>query len=774
MSPKPSLRFARPSTARLGVLVVLLVGVLLAPGPATSVEPSVDGKSVATAAASCWEIKKNDRSAPSGTYWLWTPALGAPQQFHCDMERAGGGWVLIGRGREGWQTTYNGLGEPDALLSPRTDFRTTQLPAQTVDGLLDGRAVRTLREGIRVRRAMDAGGTKWQEVRFTLPQRGRWVWTFWAGHPVGDFSFKAGGRTVSGSGGNSRGFGRDAGYRRVVTSSPENQSYTQGFAYGSEVVAGPDADSFLWSSEPGQGYARPYAEAYIRPRVLTSDFDDIPASGTAAVTRLPVPSTWAAPIKWGVTGLASSYTGEGHSEVQAFAEWEGRLIVGGNFSTVQRGRDATGADLVQQPYLAAFDLESGDFLPGFQTELDGEVKALQVLPGGRLAIGGAFTEVDGQSAAGIAVVDAATGSRDPGFDLTLGRGDGVTAEVRDLELVGGALYVAGDFLTARSGAGSVLAVGNAVRVSPTTGQPDSSWNPMFDRPINDSAPSPDGSRIYFAGHFMQTGSTPTRRVAAIRTVDGALVSQSWKPEWSVTEPDYQRAVGVEGGRVWVGGSQHSLFSFGTDTFARESTSITAGEGGDFQTISTADGYIYAGCHCNAFNYQGADEYATRIKGWSQADKINRIGAWTADGRYVAEFSPLMRSTAGAGVWATLVDSKGALWAGGDLRSVQTGRTTSQWLGGFVRFPLQDHQAPTTPSGLTAAVQDAGQVRLSWAPATDGSGSQVGYEVLRNDRVVAVTDATTVDVPGGRNDQFFVRAVDPTGNRSASTGAVKPS
>ena len=765
--------------ALAGAVAAFVAAVCAAPPvtlPVSSSTPVADGTSIDHAAASCWEIRKNDPSAPSGTYWLWTPTMMAPEQFHCDMDFRGGGWVLVGRGREDWRTTYNGFGDPADLLAPRTGFDTTQLPAQTVDGLLDGHRVSGLRDGIRVLRAMDAQGQRWQDVRFTFPDRGRWVWTFGAGHRVGAYSFTDGGRTVRGQGGHDNKFGLDDRYHEVVTTAPKKQSYQRGFAYGSAVTAGPDApDSYLWAATDGGGYARPYAEMYIRPRLLSSDFQDIPSRGTPQVTLRDMVSTWAAPTEWGVTGLGpiSDPEEEGHDEVQALAEGEGRVFVGGNFTTVQRGKDATGADLVQDhPFLAAFDLDTGDFIPEFNPQLDGEVKSLTVLPDGRLAVGGGFTEVDGKPATGIAVVDPTTGARDSGFHLSLGAPQSGALEVRDLEVVGSQLYASGDFTSARGASGPSVHVGNAVRVDDTTGEPDPGWTPLFDSSVNDTTPSSDGARLYVAGYFSQTNGTPTRRVAVVSTDPGArLLSAGWDPVWSQPDRDYQRAIAVGGRRIWVGGSQHSLFSFDTKTYARKTTSITAHQGGDLQTVSLAPGTVYGGCHCSEFAYQGADTFGRHITGWSEADAISWVGAWSRDGRYIPEFSPMMRSAEGAGVWATLVDSNGALWAGGDLRSVQTGPDTAQWLGSFVRFPLQDHVAPLTPTSLVAADQGGGAIRLTWAPSDDDSGASPTYEVLRDDRVVAVTDSTSVDVPGTTADRFFVRAVDPTGNRSASTRAV---
>ena len=61
--------------------------------------------------------------------------------------------------------------------------------------------------------------------------------------------------------------------------------------------------------------------------------------------------------------------------------------------------------------------------------------------------------------------------------------------------------------------------------------------------------------------------------------------------------------------------------------------------------------------------------------------------------------------------------------------------------------------------------------MSW---TKGSTSGATYEVIRNDRVVAVTTGSTATVPDSAGgDRFFVRASDGNGNRSASTSVVQP-
>src|SRR3954451_19645883 len=103
-------------TARAAALATSVLG-LVAPtaSAAPAAPPSRNGSTAARAAASCWEIVQDNPGSPSGVYWLQTPQLVAPAQFYCDMTTDGGGWVLVGRGREGWTFDYEGQGLTSTL-----------------------------------------------------------------------------------------------------------------------------------------------------------------------------------------------------------------------------------------------------------------------------------------------------------------------------------------------------------------------------------------------------------------------------------------------------------------------------------------------------------------------------------------------------------------------------------------------------------------------------------------------------------------------------------
>ena len=154
-----------------------------APAAADSAPP-LDGSTSAQAAPSCWAIKQLNPSSADGIYWLQTPQLVAPQQFYCDQTTDGGGWVLIGRGREGWTWNYNGQGSIADLRNTPTGtaaFAPDTLPAETVQGLLGGGRVDALADGIRVRRAKDIAGTTYQEMRIMPSNRPNWSWAIGGG-----------------------------------------------------------------------------------------------------------------------------------------------------------------------------------------------------------------------------------------------------------------------------------------------------------------------------------------------------------------------------------------------------------------------------------------------------------------------------------------------------------------------------------------------------------------------------------------------------------------
>ncbi len=775
-------------TASLRALLatsVIAAGLTAAIVPASpaSAAPAVDGLTQATAAASCWEVKQLNGSAPSGTYWILTPQLEVPTKIYCDQTTDGGGWALIGRGRENWTYNYDGIGKPADVADTVTGtaaFAPRQLGAATVTALMGGKRIDdpNYASGVRVRRAADQAGATWQESRFTFRSgsRDRWTWALGAGLPVASFSIGSG----MGSDQTTRNFGTDDAFQRIWTAEDPANSYTRGFTYGSQVTGTTSSSSFIYSKNSGGAYGVPFTQVYIRPKLTSSQltFTSIPSAGTAAQTIRAAPRSGAMTTEWGVTGLGAGGTAETAGEVQAFAQIGGTVYVGGNFTTVQKGASASGTDVVDQPYLAAFDASTGAYIRSFTPRFDNQVKSLAALPNGKLAVGGEFTSVNGSARKGLVVIDPQSGALDTSWTTDLvNKLTGGIVSVRGLDVGGSYLYLTGAFTHfTRPGESERYAKGGA-RINLSTGVVDSGWNPDFNGTGTAVDASDDGSAVYFSGYFttMRGGATADR-AAAISTASGAAKVANWQPTFSTAgSARYQQAVKQVGGKVWLGGSQHSMFSYDPTTFALENAHITK-DGGDLQAITGGNGLVFGGCHCEQWNYSDTTQFDTTSPGstdisWSQADKIYYVGAWDATtGDYAPEFTPEMRARQGRGAWALMVASDGTLWAGGTLTSAVKENGANQWLGGFARFAVRPHAAPTRPTNLAVAVSGSSS-QLTWSGSAPSGGT---FEVLRNDRVIGLTTANQLSVPGASSgDRFAVRAADGWGNRSASTSVVGP-
>ena len=754
---------------------VVAIGGLAAPASAATLS---DGTTQATAAASCWEIKTATPNAPDGVYWILTPQLQVPTQIYCDQTTDGGGWELIGRGRENWTYNYNGKGTPADVATTVTGtaaFSPRQLDSTVINGLLGGRRFDSFSDGVRIRRATNQAGTTWQEdrLKYRANSRDRWTWAFGAGLPIASASL--GGSTFSNT--TTYEFGSDTGYNRIWTYENSKNNYVRGFNFGQNGTGSTSSSSYIYSSASGGAYGTPFSQVFIRPKLLTGDltYAAIPDSGTSPQTIKAAPRSGALPATWGVTGQGAGGTSENATEVQAFAQIGNTMYVGGNFTTVQKGSGATGADKVAQPYLAAFNATSGDYISSFKPVLNNQVKALAALPDGRLAVGGEFTKAGGASQAGIVVVNPSTGAVDTTWTTTVeNRVTGSKVSVRGLDVGGGYLYATGSFTHFIHGTSTVYAK-NGARIALSTGIADKNWNPDFNGTGTAIDVSDDGSAVYFSGYFtlMKSSSTsqPADRAAALSTATGANKVHDWQPTFSTSgTARYQQAIQQVGNKVWLGGSQHSMFAYDTSTFSLVNAHVTK-NGGDLQAITGGNGMVFGGCHCENWNYSDTTNYDSTSPGstnitWSQADKIYYVGAWDATtGAYEPEFTPEMRARSGQGAWALKVATDGTLWAGGTMTSAVRENGANQWVGAFVRFAVRPHTAPAAPTGLKVSVTGS-TAAVTWKASTT---SGVTYEVLRNDRVVATATGTSVNVDGASSgDRYFVRAVDSWANRSAST------
>ncbi len=726
------------------------------------------------AAPSCWAIKQSFPSSASGIYWLETAALIAPQPFYCDMTTSGGGWVLIGRGRDGWKWREGGQGTAATLRTTITGpgaFYPATLSEKTIEGLLAGGRPDALPDGIRIVRATNDAGTTWQEDRWHLANTAVWSWEFAGGEPLTNITYGSQAAAVPPATATTASSGFDNAYNRAtLDTGSAGHKQTMGFAFGTSVVGTAGASSYLVPGVNGSG-PLPFTQVWIRPQItdLQAGFTTVPDSGTAMQTLPWLPQSQPQTFHWGVVGVQKVADPDSDNDAPAHALQQvgNTMFVGGKFAAVQNG---AGGPQYAQPWLAAFDVQTGTWIPTFRPKLDGEVFTLAAAPNGNLIVGGNFTNVNGApNTAGLAELDPTSGAVVSSFTAFVSRPrfGAPRAYVRKVAVSGNWLYVGGGFNRLTGGPSLKTVVPEGLgRVRITDGTPDRTWKAPTDMPVVDIYPSTDGTRVYVAGFFHNVDNTPGIDAAAVLdTATGALVPGMNRPQFDQGSQQhwYQYAIFESGDDVYLGGSQHDLQEYTRASFTWVTGHVTQW-GGDFQAAREYHGIVFGGCHCFFYDYANADSWPTPT-GYTQVTSSNWLNAYDANGLVKeSDFDPQWAmAVSGEGVWGLTLDSYDCLWAAGDMVRGALHNGTYDWLGGFARFCPRDNVAPTTPKGLTAH-----STTLSWTASTDNSGAPQ-YEVIRNDRVIATTSALSYTAPG--SGRYFVRAVDANGNRSASTTVV---
>jgi hypothetical protein len=496
--------------------------------------------------------------------------------------------------------------------------------------------------------------------------------------------------------------------------------------------------------------------------------------------------------QWGVTDQDPAALHNFENYVWDFTEIGDRIYVAGSFRKVQGSRAGEQFD---QPYLAAFDLYSGRWIPEFAPRLNGPVFALEVSPLGFLIAGGQFTSAFGQAnTSGLVGLDPRTGAIDPRFQASVQRSFSTeVAVVRSLEVVGDALYVAGNFSHVRGNSDAQrVRVFKAARVNARWGTPDGAWRPnIAGAGVYGFGIDTGRGRMHLAGFFSSVNGGPnTASVATVDLVTGALVPGQRVVEQNVSLANPRKLWDIEfaADKIWTAGEEHIVQvlrgsdrqRLGYHTTGATSTGFTWSNffsGGDFQVIEQIGNWIFAGCHCT---------YETRtnrgFSGLTWYDSfanvrrpIKLLGAIDAGTGRALNWSPDLAGSR-EGVWAVHSDSLGCLWAGGqfDVAGVEAG--SAFWVGNMARFCPPgvdvgaDTQSPTAPTGLTAVARGA-NVDLVWQPSTDNR-AVTGYIVTRNGiEIATVTGRTFTDAPGDGWHDYRVRAIDAAGNRSGNSTTV---
>lgn len=212
---------------------------------------------------------------PTGTYRFLAGGVVFDGYVHRDGAQS---WLLIGRGRNGWEFDFDGqgalgdVGDP-ALLGTSDAFAPAMYSEEMIQDFITEAGADLTGVEMRIRRAANVEGTVYSEARWRPTLTTTWTSNFGvdpAGFPVELEILDTGGLPVAATGVNLAANSRDSqvsgnGGDRVFTWAWNGHGNQRGFSYGSAVqgVDNNDPDTFLWEFGT-EGHALPYAELYIR------------------------------------------------------------------------------------------------------------------------------------------------------------------------------------------------------------------------------------------------------------------------------------------------------------------------------------------------------------------------------------------------------------------------------------------------------------------------------------------------------------------------------
>ncbi|WP_231920382.1 PKD domain-containing protein [Microlunatus soli] len=188
------------------------------------------------------------------------------------------------------------------------------------------------------------------------------------------------------------------------------------------------------------------------------------------------------------------------------------VYVGGNFSNTRPPGAAQGTNLTPRSNVLAYDITTGDLVPGFAPQVNGQVRTITKSPdGSRLYIGGDFTKVNGVNKYLVAALNPSTGALLSTFTAAVGG-----SFVSSIVATNSTVYLGGLFTAANGSARANLAAYSSSGAL-------LNWTPSTDLQVDAMVLAPGGSKIIVGGRFGKVNGTDQRGLAALDSSTGTTL-----------------------------------------------------------------------------------------------------------------------------------------------------------------------------------------------------------------------------------------------------------
>lgn len=400
-----------------------------------------------------------------------------------------------------------------------------------------------------------------------------------------------------------------------------------------------------------------------------------------------------------------------NGSVRALAYANGKVFIGGQYTTVRPPGAAAGTQETSRTYLAVVDAASGNLL-SFAPQPNGVVWSLAASPDqSRVYVGGDFTQIAGQSRQRLAAIDTAS------LTLISTFRPNVAYRVATIAAQGSTVYFGGSF-GAVSGA-----VRNRVAAVQASNGALLPWNPDANFDVKVVRPAPDGSKVYIGGKFDTLGGLPSFAIGLVDSNQGSLLpfpARTAIPPKTSNCTSTVRDIVVDQTTVYIanagdgGGCFDGTFAADLTTGALKWKNNCLGA---TEAIALVGGWLYKGSHAhNCASDGGFPEGPNRFLLVQRTDN-GQLAGWypQTNASGTTQVGPLAMATDGQ-----------QLWVGGDF--TQVNGATQQ---GVTRFQADPETAPARPPTPSATSTRAGQAKVTFKATTDKDDENLTYNLYRS-------------------------------------------
>ncbi|QIK65377.1 PKD domain-containing protein [Nocardioides sp. HDW12B] len=472
------------------------------------------------------------------------------------------------------------------------------------------------------------------------------------------------------------------------------------------------------------------------------------------------------------------------------------VYVAGEFTTARPAGAAPGVNEVPRSNLLAYDIRTGLLSQTWTPTANAVVNDIEVSPdNSRIYIGGAFTEVNGQTQRRIAALDPTTGNRIASF------APNPNGRVRAIAPTNTSVYFGGNFGAVRGVTRIAFAAARAsdgalLEWAPAAGE-GFPWDMVL---------SPDHEQVLLGGSFVSINGSdnPGLGLASVDAVTGA--SLPWAANSLIRNDGRQQSaitsLETDGDSVYATGATYSRLS------RLEGVARMDWDGGDVIWVEDCHGdsldtfpsgdVVYVASHAHycgnladgfpqpdQWNMYRGTAFTKRTTGTLRTEYLNYFNFAGTPAPSMLHWLPNIPAGSytgnDQGAWA--VDGNDDyVVMGGEFPNA--GGTQQQGLVRFAKDPSSSISPDETPARLTPTVRShgAGEALVSWRTSWDRDNENLTYQVVRNEnfaspihtRVVSSSDwdrpyqsFLDTGVTPGSSATYRVVVRDPLGNQIRS-------